>query len=294
MKATRRWTLVCLSVLTLAACSRADDPPPEAERPAPKKNTTIYRVPYQLTTTKHVLVRVKMNGKGPFNFVLDTGAPALFIGTDVAKKVGVEPGKGGMGVFEQFEIEGGLKLQNVEAKLEEPFQMAGMNKLNITGIRLDGFMGYTLLAKYRITYDFTDPHLLFEEIDWEPPPPVGLRQMGGKPPANVEAMGNLSKFAAGLLGRRPDPVIQYRGFIGVELEEVNDGIRVVRVLPNSPAAQAKLQAGDIILEFADKEVSSLTGLYRQALKHASSEELEIKIKRGDKESSVTLQPIKGL
>lgn len=292
-KNSHRWLWLGLSILVLAPLSLADDQTKSDDQKTSTPKATVYRVPYQLTTTKHVLVRVKMNGKGPFNFVLDTGAPAIFISTEVAKKAGVEPDAKGMGTFAQFEIEGGIKLKDVEAKLEEPFQMAGMNKLNITGIRLDGFMGYTMLARFKITYDFTDTHLLWEELHWNPPPPIGLRQ-SGKPPANVEAMGNLSKFAAGLLGRRPDPVIEYRGFIGIELEDSDQGIRVKRVLPQSPAAQAKVQAGDLLLEFAEKEINTLAELYRLASKHAASKEVNLKVRRGHEEVTLTLQPVKGL
>jgi len=48
---------------------------------------TAYKVPYRLTLTNHYLVRVKVNGKGPFNFLVDTGAPYLFVSTEAAKKV---------------------------------------------------------------------------------------------------------------------------------------------------------------------------------------------------------------
>ena len=62
--------------------------PPTSPRKTPPKAATTYEVPYRLTDTKHVLVRVKINGKGPFNFILDTGAPALFMTEAVAKKAG--------------------------------------------------------------------------------------------------------------------------------------------------------------------------------------------------------------
>ena len=35
-----------------------------------------FNVPYRLTDTNHFLVRVRINGKGPFNFLVDSGAPA--------------------------------------------------------------------------------------------------------------------------------------------------------------------------------------------------------------------------
>ena len=50
-----------------------------------------FQVPYRLTDTNHFLVRVRLNGKGPFNFLVDSGAPALFIATETAKKIGLRP-----------------------------------------------------------------------------------------------------------------------------------------------------------------------------------------------------------
>ena len=45
-----------------------------------------FRVPYHLTDTNHFLVRVRINGKGPFNFLVDSGAPALYLATETARK----------------------------------------------------------------------------------------------------------------------------------------------------------------------------------------------------------------
>src|SRR5215218_581261 len=54
-----------------------------------------FQVPYRLTDTNHFLVRVRINGKGPFNFLVDTGAPAFYVSTETARKVGLEPAKKG-------------------------------------------------------------------------------------------------------------------------------------------------------------------------------------------------------
>src|SRR3954469_23544044 len=81
--------LIAGIVLVLAAVpARADDLKPPAAKAA-----VAIQVPYSLTATQHVLVRVKLNGKGPYNFILDTGAPVLFIATKIAEKAGVTADK---------------------------------------------------------------------------------------------------------------------------------------------------------------------------------------------------------
>ena len=96
---------VCLALAQAIPATAADKP---ADKPVK------FEIPYRLTDTKHVLVRAKINGKGPFNLILDTGAPAVFITKPVAKKADVDVNDKGWGTFTTFEIEGGLKLEKVK------------------------------------------------------------------------------------------------------------------------------------------------------------------------------------
>ncbi len=64
--------LVALAAATaLVPLSRAgNDPKGGGQDP---QIGQAFRVPYRLTLTNHYLVRVRINGKGPFNFLVDTG-----------------------------------------------------------------------------------------------------------------------------------------------------------------------------------------------------------------------------
>src|SRR5438093_7680736 len=101
-----------------------------------KPEATTYNVPYRLTATQHILVRAKINGKGPYNFILDTGAPALFIAKDLGKKLGLTPDRRGWGTVDRFEIEGGVVLRKARARVETPFQLEGMNGMGLAGAEL--------------------------------------------------------------------------------------------------------------------------------------------------------------
>src|SRR5437764_14728606 len=92
-----------------------------------KPEATTYNVPYRLTTTQHVMVRAKINGKGPFNFILDTGAPALFLAKKAAEKAGVTADGRGRATFERFEVEGGVVFENAWGRVDDLFQLEGMN-----------------------------------------------------------------------------------------------------------------------------------------------------------------------
>ena len=128
--------------------------PLAAQEPATKPaEGKAVRVPYRLTPTKHVLIRAKINGRGPFNFIVDTGAPALFISPDVARKAELTADEDGWATVERLEVEGGAGVIKQAARVQEPPQLTGMNMVGLPGARLDGVFGYGILARFRIEID---------------------------------------------------------------------------------------------------------------------------------------------
>src|SRR5262249_16376341 len=144
--------------------------------PAEKVEKKTYQVPFRLTDTYHVMVRAKVNGKGPYNFIIDTGAPLLYLSVPVAKKIGLEVGKkGGEPVtLDRFEIEGGAVHTKVKWLGERPYQLRGMNAFGMPGAELHGIIGYTMLANYKMEFDFTRDKMAWTRLDFKPPAPVPL------------------------------------------------------------------------------------------------------------------------
>jgi hypothetical protein len=168
----------------------------------PESVDNRFEVPYKLTDTQHVLVRAKINGKGPFNLILDTGAPAVFITKPLAKKTGVEIDGKGWGRLDQFEIEGGLSVPNVKTRVEDLVQLDGMNSMGLAGVELHGVIGYNVLAQFRIVYDFTADKLAFEPIPgFEPPAPGTHRGQGRR---RHSGHGTDDQDARGALGHQAE------------------------------------------------------------------------------------------
>ena len=255
----------------------------------PKKGATV-QVPYRLTETKHVLVRAKLNGKGPFNFILDTGAPALFVATAVAKKVGVEPDQGGWGTFDKFELEGGLEIPKAQGQIADPFQLEGMNKLGLAGVELHGVIGFNLIARFKIELDFTRDRMGWTRLDFDPPLPEKLK---GKAPASLEAMAGLVKVMAALMGKQKEREVKVRGFLGVEVEE-KDGSLVVRgVLEGSPAALAGLKVGDQLTHFQEQPVKTVAELQKQSAERQAGETVKLTLLRGGEKKELEIKLAKG-
>jgi serine protease DegQ len=284
----RLWVYTALAALCLAPALHADEG---------KKEAKTYQVPYRLTNFNHVMVRAKINGKGPFNFIVDTGAPALFVATAVAEKIGVEPDKTGWGTFDKFELEGGLVIEKARGRIETPFQLEGMNGLGLAGAELHGMIGYNLLAKFRLEFDFTKNKMGWTPLDFDPPAPKGLSEkpnMGG-----LDMMGQFMKMAGSFLGTKANPDLAPRAFLGVEIAEekkADGSVKVVvkSVLSTGPAGKAGFQVGDVITEFTDRTVRSADDVTRYLSKRQAGDKITVTVERAGKEQELSFKAGEGL
>lgn len=247
-------------VLVVAWAAVAADADAPKAKDSPVGQST--RVPYRLTETNHFLVRVRLNGKGPFNFLVDSGAPALYISTETAAKIGLKPPKDDdfWTPLDRLDIEGGARLTDLKARVEDPFQLVGMNALGLPGASIDGILGFTILARFKLEIDPTDDRMTWTRLDFKPAePPVPPKEERGAGPLEFQLMNALGPVAKGLalfIGKQPEEQRSPRGFLGLEWadSEGGDGLRIVRALPNSPAAKAGARAGDRLAKINGESV----------------------------------------
>jgi membrane-associated protease RseP (regulator of RpoE activity) len=163
---------------------------------------------------------------------------------------------------DRLDFEGGARLRGVKARVEDPFQLVGMNALGLPGASIDGILGFTVLARFRLELDPTRDRMTWTRLDFEPDePPAPRRAPGEVAPAAVRAMnllGPLAKFLAlATGGKQPEDQLHPRGFLGLELAETPDEVRVAGVLADSPAARAGVRAGDRLIRLNDQAVTSI-------------------------------------
>jgi hypothetical protein len=272
-----RWLLLTLFLL-VGTAARADEPGSEERKPT--------LVPYRLTDTHHVLLRVKINGKGPFNFVVDTGCPILLIATPVGEKIGLKNDPKGWATLDRLELEGGLVQTGVKARVETPFQIKGMNNMGLAGIELHGLMGYTVLAKYRMQFDFTSDKMSWTPLSFNPPPPQPL---GGKAATGgMDMMSGLVEIVGFLLKSQLPPPPPPRGFIGFEMAEKDGRVLIERVLPGSPAAVAGLKAGDRVDVVEGRTIRSVADVIAGASKLTARQTLRLTILRGEQKQDLRI------
>lgn len=110
-------------------------------------------------------------------------------------------------------------------------------------------------------------------------------------------LGQLNASHMGLYGSNPEETQNERtGLLGIGVEPVNNGVRVTKVVKNSPAdkQQSKLFEGEIITSVEGKQISSDTNFYSYFVNDASEQILlEVEDKDGDTRE-VVIRPTNSL
>lgn len=108
-----------------------------------------------------ILVDVFANGRGPFQFAIDTGTSTTAITPELAKELGVAcrpigPATTGgahvdvtAGVLQSFQV-GGAKTDNMSVVVADFFAMLSQ----AIGAKLDGIVGYNFLRNYKVVIDY--------------------------------------------------------------------------------------------------------------------------------------------
>ena len=83
------------------------------------------------------------------------------------------------------------------------------------------------------------------------------------------------------------------GIVGMDVTEevaryyglgVDEGVLVVRVVPDGPAAEADIEEGDVIVSIDGRRISSIRDLQDMIKKKGVGSQVEVQIKRGGFES----------
>jgi membrane-associated protease RseP (regulator of RpoE activity) len=303
---------LALMMMSMAASRAGGQEAGPADSPAAATPGTeigrSFQVPYRLTDTNHWLVRVRLNGKGPFNFLVDSGAPALYVGTEAAKKAGLVAAEDDYWTkLDRLDLEGGAVLLNMKARVEDPFQLVGMNALGLPGASIDGILGYTILARFRLEFDPTRDRMTWTRIAFEPKEPFlpkwARTKKGPAAPADLQAMqamGPLMKLMSVFVGKQPEEKALPQGYLGLVFDaskakdDADGGVPIVGVLDGSPAATAGARVGDVLLRIRGKNVASAGAAHEAVEKLQPGDRVALSVRRDGRSIDLTVTAGEGL
>ena len=269
-----------LIAVTQAGVAVADD--------AVKKPATV---PFELLRSQHMAVQVKINGKGPYRLIFDTGAPVTLLTNKVAKEAGVFPEKFRPSPFALFgaqqtpfkikELEmGELKVANVDTMVMDHPTVGAL--ASVLG-PIEGIVGFNVFARHRTTIDYQAKSMTFVPVKYEP----------------VDMMKKLMAIMMAPKSEKERArVLAPGGLLGVRVEKNADdeeaGVKIAAVFADSPAAAAGLKAGDRLLTLDDRWTDTVEDCFFAATRLQPGADTAAEILRNGKKMTLKVQVKKGV
>ncbi len=241
-------------------------------------------VPMEILKTGHIVISVKVNDKGPYRLIFDTGAPTTIISSKVATEAEVvKPslsltlfGAGGQANVKSFEL-GNLKTPNNSVVVMDHPTLKVMSKFFGP---IEGIIGFTTYSRYKFILDYKASSITFS--------PTGFI-----PPDIIKAM--MTRMTG---SEKSQSFLFPKGIWGFQAEksslDTSDGITVSLVNENSPAAKAGLKKNDRILSLDGFWTDSLEDLFFAASKATPQKSSKLTILRDQKKMNISLIPSTGI
>jgi hypothetical protein len=150
----------------MAAFARPTERPPGGQIEGGRKSVTL---PFRLLNN-HVYVEARVNGKGPYTFIVDTGGHTL-ISPRVAREAGLKVVGAGVtsGAGEKSESTGYARYREIALGAvrltDQPAFITNIYQPAIEGIPVDGMVGFELFARFAIRIDYGSKTMTLTEFD---------------------------------------------------------------------------------------------------------------------------------
>ena len=260
-----------------------------------KSDAKPQTVKFELVSSGHFIVKVMVNGKGPYNLIFDTGAPSSIITPKIAKEAELTKGAkdkpliplfGMMGSVQikDFQV-GDVKADDVSAMImDHPTVKLFSKEYEKKYGSIEGIVGFPFFARYRMTVDYSKQEMTFV--------PNGYK--GG-----ADVMQALMQTVMNSMSSKPEPRIAApAGLWGLELDKSRsdelEGVDVKSVIKGGAAADAGLLPGDRVLTIDGRWTDSLADAYLAASFAKPGKPVPVVVKRDGKEVQLKLTPKPGL
>lgn len=158
LRAPAAAVLAAAALLLVGGCEVGA--PARVEAPA---DTAAGEVPIRLAGSNDaaLLVPVHLNGHGPLDFVLDTGATFTCVAGETAAELGLPPRRGAVGVGVGIGGAGRVDFVHIDSlrigraqAFDMPACVLDLQQFGALGTPIQGLVGLNFLRSFRLTLDF--------------------------------------------------------------------------------------------------------------------------------------------
>ena len=274
-------TAILWAIFSLGFGLARQDPKPTA-----KGETAV--VPFQMLPSNHMVVEAKLNGKGPYRFIFDLGAPVTLVSGRAAEACGAIDKKAPKSFLMGMRGEGKIKTIEIGGLVAEDLPILVMDHPALTALSgfftkpLDGIIGYTFWAHYKLTIDYQTKQMTFSPVDFT------VKDLMKDLPERMSG----TKVAKSI-------VLAPKAIWGLSLGEpegglASSGVPIKTVLEGSPAAIAGLKVGDVVTTLDGRWTNSMADIYAAAAGVNPGKAASVVVLRDGKPLTVVVTPREGI
>jgi hypothetical protein len=250
-------------------------------------------IPFKLLPSRHMLLSVTLDGKGPYNLIFDTGAPLNLVNARVAKDAGLRKVKGGGGFG--FGLFGGVQMVEVAT-----LTTGGVTAARLPAVAMDhptvrtisdafadeygpieGIVGFPFFARFATTVDYQAKRIRLTPTGYTP----------------GDYLGDLTGLLMSASERGKEPkVVAPLGLWGFSVKAAGDGepgVLVEAVSAGGPAAAGGLRVGDRLLTLAGRWTDTVDDVFLAASQLKPGRAAKLAVKRGDETVTLSVEPVRG-
>jgi hypothetical protein len=260
--------------------------PPEAPAASPTAKARAV-VPFSMLPSNHMLVRAMINGKGPYRLIFDLGAPITLLSNQAGETSGVVKADAPKSFLFSMRGEAEVaKLQVGNLTTEKlPVIVFDHPALKVLGSALgapiDGIIGFTFFARYKTTIDYQVNEMTFEPVEFQ------IRDLLRELPDRLTGPKTARRRVLAPLGLWGLRLSKPTG--GIE----SPGVAIREVLPDSPAARAGLEPGDVLTTLDNRWTTSIADTYAAAATVPPGRDVSVVVLRHGKELVLAVRPADG-
>ncbi len=280
-------------VLVLAAVATSFSALHAQDKPTPKLDNKAIVVPIELLPSRHFVVMVKLNDKGPYRLILDTGAPLTIINSRIAKDAGLTKKAGGGGILAL--LGGGLNQIQVAKMqvgdvvseksgaviMDHPTVQAISDAFKDDSGTIDGIIGFPFFAKFAMTVDYQKKEVTFKPNGYKPGDYM------------QDLMNSMSKIEEKNKPRVLAPAALWGFAVDKEKSDDAEGVMVKTVFADGAAAKGGLKVGDRLLTLDGRWTDTLGDTAVAASLIKAGKAVTAVVKRDGKEVKLTITPTTG-